>query len=78
MQAGIPDEAQELVVLWRLRKEDGIASAVVWSHAAGAELRILADGHLVRSRVFVDLDQLIEYARAEQNRLDRRGWILSA
>ena len=34
------------MVLWRLRKEEGVATAVVWSHGEGAELRILADGRV--------------------------------
>jgi hypothetical protein len=68
-------DAQELVVFWRLRKEDGVAEAVAWSHPDGAELRIMADGHLVRSRVFRDIDTLVEYALGEQRRLERRGWI---
>jgi hypothetical protein len=71
-----PDtEGEELVVFWRMRKEEGLAEAVVWSHPRGAELRILADRHFVRSRIFDDLDALVEYATSEYDRLVRRGWV---
>ena len=74
----IGEEPQELVVFWRLRKEDGVAEAVAWSHQSGAELRIMADERLVRSRLFSRVDDLVDYAATEQARLEARGWILTA
>jgi hypothetical protein len=66
----------ELLVFWRLRKEDAVAEAVAWSHPFGVDLRIIADGHFVRSRVFDDLDLLVDYVRQELVRLEDRGWVL--
>jgi hypothetical protein len=71
-------DPRQLVVFWRLRQEEGVAEAVAWSHPDGAELRILADGRFVRSRVFSDLDALVDYVLREQARLERRGWIAAA
>jgi hypothetical protein len=62
-----PRPVQEL---WRVRVSDGWASAELWAHPIGWELRVLWDGQLQRSLAYRDVAEAQRDAGDTKARLE--------
>lgn len=63
-----------LETFWTLAGEGHTATATLWPHALGVELRIMERGELRRTQVYPDADDAAVDARATRSRLQMRGW----
>jgi hypothetical protein len=59
---------------WTLAGEGHTATATLWPHPLGVELRIMEGAELRRTQVYRDAEDAAVDARATRSRLQMRGW----
>jgi hypothetical protein len=70
--------AVPLETFWTLAGEGHTATATLWLHPLGVELRIMEAGELRRTQVYRGAEEAAEDARAKRSSLHMRGWKLVA
>jgi hypothetical protein len=65
-----------LETFWTLAGEGHTATATLWPHPLGVELRIMEGESLRRTQVYRDAEEAAVDAQATRSRLQMRGWKL--
>ena len=63
-----------LETFWTLAGEGHTATATLWRHPLGVELRIMEGDELRRTQVYCEAEDAAVDAQATRSRLQMRGW----